>query len=600
MPADVYEDSLELTVGILEAVLPDNGQYVSTAYPNPSLKPTGRTEKRTFRTVVLENPYIKATIVPDLGGRILRLLDKRTSAEILPMESLLPQPMGLRGVEMPQGIQIRYGNSDRLNALGTVNVQPVPPDDDEDDAGVWIGEIGVGLSLNALVSIPPDAAELHIELRMFNRLLANSPYNGGLSLGLPDVKTNVSSIHDLAHGFGFVAYSKSRDCGLSVWCDDADTTSARHNAGRLLISRFSPRAKFSLGPRQLDTWRFRINPISSLGWNPAASPDLAVEVSSKGCRIQAHRKLVNPKLLVLTKAGQSLESSLTVYPELIHEISFQSLPSKAREIAIIESDMVRLRHQVGARFAPLDSRRLSLDEVATQETKSRLQTKPALLQRASLLPTVRAEALLLKAASLSGTGGRPVEAAHHLEQALLYNSEDHLAWWHKALLERGLQPETAELADILNAHFLAPLEPALRAEGFLGQAQTMVRDANPILAPLEEAPEQFIEVACALLEINLLAEASRFLDEALRHLDLPMLHYLQAHALLSGTNMRVDAAQHVQAASSAAYAPPFPWRQTELNALRALEVAFPDDPRIKQYLLSATLYKGPQSILSTR
>jgi len=263
-------------------------------------------------------------------------------------------------------------------------------------------------------------------------------------------------------------------------------------------------------------------------------------------------------------------------------------------------DIVRLRHHVGARFAPLDSRRISLDEVATQETKARLQPKPAFLQHASILPTMRAQALLLKAASLSGTGGRPVEAAQHLEQALLYNSEDHLAWWHKALLERRLQPETAELADILNAHFLAPLEPALRAEGFLGQPQTMVRDANPILAPLEEAPEQFIEVACALLEINFLAEASRFLDESLRHLDLPILHYLQAYALLSGTNMRVDAAQHVQAAAHSPFAPPFPWRQTEINALKALEVAFPEDPRIKQYLLATTLYKGPQSILSTR
>lgn len=365
-----------------------------------------------------------------------------------------------------------------------------------------------------------------------------------------------------------------------------------------MISRFSPKAKFALGPRQLDTWRLRINPLSGLGSNPAASPEIAVEVSSKGCRIQAHRKLSNAKLLVLTKAGQSLESGLTIYRELVHEVSFESLPSKAKEIAIIESDIVRVRHQIGARFAPLDSRRVSLDEIATQETRSRLQTKPGLLQRATLLPSVRPQALLLQAATLSGSAGRPVEAAQHLEQALLYNSEDHLAWWHKSLIERGLQPEASESPDILNAHFLAPVEPALRAQGFLGQPQTMVRDASPILAPLEEAPEQFIEVACALLEINLLAEASRFLDEALRHLDLPMLHYLQAYALLKGTNMRVDAAQHVQAANTA-FTPPFPWRQTEINALKTLEAAFPEEARIQQYLLATTLYKGPQSILSS-
>ena len=69
MAAEVYEDQIELTVGILEAVLPDSGQYLSTAYPYPSLKPTGRNDTRMFRAIVLENPYLRATIVPDLGGR---------------------------------------------------------------------------------------------------------------------------------------------------------------------------------------------------------------------------------------------------------------------------------------------------------------------------------------------------------------------------------------------------------------------------------------------------------------------------------------------------------------------------------------------------
>src|SRR5437764_7510714 len=160
MPADVYEDSLELTVGILEAVLPDSGQYLSSAYPYPSLKPTGRSERRMFRTIVLENAFLSATIVPDLGGRILRLLDKRTGAEVFPIESLKLESGGLRGLELPHGIQVRYGNSDRHNSLGSVNYLPLPAESEEDDAGIWIGEVGVGLSFNALISIPPDAAEL--------------------------------------------------------------------------------------------------------------------------------------------------------------------------------------------------------------------------------------------------------------------------------------------------------------------------------------------------------------------------------------------------------------------------------------------------------
>src|SRR5579885_1152320 len=144
MPAEVYEDRLELTVEILEAVLPDNGQYLASAYPYPSLRSTDRTETRIFRSVVLENGFLKATILPDLGGRLLRLLDKRLGAEIFPIAPLRTISAGVRGVEIPQGLQIQYANADRLNATGTVSYQALPADDEDEDAGVWIGEVSAG------------------------------------------------------------------------------------------------------------------------------------------------------------------------------------------------------------------------------------------------------------------------------------------------------------------------------------------------------------------------------------------------------------------------------------------------------------------------
>lgn len=597
MAAEVYEDSLELSVGILEAVLPDSGQYLRSAYPYPSLKPTGRMEIRRFRTVVLENPYLRATIVPDLGGRILRLLDKRTNTEIFPEAPLHVETGGQRGVEVAHGIQFRYANADRLNALGTVQYRLTPADEEGDDAGVWLGEVAPGLSSNILVSIPPDAAELHIEMRMLNRVIGNTPYNGSLSIGLPDAKPNLSTVHVVEGHPGFVLHSKKRDCGISVWCDDSTTASVRHEKGRLLLNRFGPKAKFSLGARQLDTWKFSIVPHSGLGFTPCTAPALALEVGSKGSKLQVARRVTDYKLLVLTKAGQSFESTINAYPEKIVEFDFAGLPARATEVAVLNSGReVILRHLIGSRFAPLSlNRRKNLDAIATKETKSRNDIQLALgslKSSAKLLPTSRYEAHLLSAIAAMPSA----QAEQELEQALLYNSEDHLAWWMKAVCKRSAQDDQQEMPELLNAHYLAPLEPALRAESFLSQPMAQGREANPILRPLRDTPEQFIEAACLLLEIGSVADASRFIDEAMRHEDLPMLRFLQAYALLRETKMLTEAASHIQAGSAKPFAPPFPWRPAEITALRLLAERFPQEARIKEYLAVAEKF-APQMLI---
>jgi len=596
MPAEVYEDSLELTVGILEAVLPDSGQYLKSAYPFPSLKSTGRSERRTFRTIVLENAFLRATIVPDLGGRILRVFDKRTSAEILPIEPVTTVDGGTRGVEAPQGIQVRYTNADRPNALSTVNYQLVPADDEEDNAAVWIGEVGIGLSFNALISVPPDSSELNIELRLFNRLIGNTPYNGGISICLPDAKSYLSSIHPVADERGFVLYSKSRDCGLSVWTEAAKTLAVAEENKRLTLHRFGSKSKFALGPRQLDTLKFRIVPHSGLGHLPAVCSQLAMEVGSKGIALQATKRLENFKLLVLTKDGQSFESPIDAYAEHRKEISFASLSSRVSEVAVMDADRnVLLRHIVGSRFAPIRMRhRDAMDASANEETKLRRQMEKVLVTNpefAKTLPSVRFEAHLLSAMRGASAGSDAL-----LEQALIYNGEDHLTWWMKAIYKRLASGAQEESAELLNAHYLAPLEPALRGEGFLTQPSAQGRGANPILKPLAESPEQFIEVACLLIDLDLHSEASRFIDEALRHEDIPMLHYLQAFLLMQGTRMAVEAADQVRAASSKPFAPPFPWRKAEINALESLSSSFPNDDRLRQYLVATSLYSGPHPL----
>src|SRR5262249_29949412 len=140
---------------------------------------------RQFRVVILENPYLRVSIFPSLGGRILSLFDKRTSTEILPPWSpLVPPAGGRRGAHLREGIQLRLDGEDRLNSMGTVALQMEEPEDEDAPAGVWIAESAManGLSFHLLVSLPPDRAEVRFEARILNRTFAPLPYDGELAL----------------------------------------------------------------------------------------------------------------------------------------------------------------------------------------------------------------------------------------------------------------------------------------------------------------------------------------------------------------------------------------------------------------------------------
>jgi hypothetical protein len=156
-----------------------------------------------------------------------------------------------------------------------------------------------------------------------------------------------------------------------------------------------------------------------------------------------------------------------------------------------------------------------------------------------------------------------------------------LLWWDKALAAR--LDEQDNQSEILNAHFLAPLEPALRAESFLSQPISLDPEPNRLLASLEENAEEFIEVACLLIEAGLYDQASRWIDESLRHRDLPMLRYLMAYCLLTATRLGAEASDQIRIAAQSPVAPPFPYRDLEKTVIDVLRKSFPDDRNLEVY-----------------
>ena len=182
--------------------------------------------------------------------------------------------------------------------------------------------------------------------------------------------------------------------------------------------------------------------------------------------------------------------------------------------------------------------------------------------------------------------GRFTSANLEFEQALLYNGEDHLTWWLKAVATRLSGEAVDESTDLLNAHYLAPLEPALRAEAFLSQPQGPRNGPSAVLKSLDKLPDDFIEVACHLVEAGLFDQAGRWLDEALLHANLAMLKYLLAYCCLRA-GMEADAATQVTSASLAPVVPPYPWRSIEIRVLTDLCDRFPNDLTMHGYLAMA-------------
>lgn len=539
MATELFEDTVDLTVEILETEPIAPGP----SYPMPRLRRTGSSAARTFQTAILENLYLRVTLAPSLGGRLVSLFDKRTGTEILPQETIFTSE-GRRGVALRTGMVLRLDGEDRLNALGSVSTMLQESEDPESPGSILIAETSLanGLSFHLRFFLASDRAELILEGRISNRTLQPKPYDGELAFFVGEGTWD-----------GATFYSPGRSAGFALFSEEL-FEGARHENGVLRFARFGePRL---LSGRQVDTWTVRLAPLSGLGAEPVATPHGAISIDAEQTRIQTTAKRMGHKLVILTEDGRTLEAPVDIYPEHVLEIPHQNLGASPNAIVLLDP----AREEILKVPPPLKEKRVGLlRETFDPGTRYLAYTRlgiDALRERDF------------------------AKADERFEQALMYNADDPLLWWEKALLRRLAEPDN-ENAELLNAHYLAPLEPALRAEAFLAQPLDLGRDPSPLLASLEENPEEFIEVACLHIEHGQLDQASRWIDEALRHQDLAMLRILMAFCLLKGTQMVTEAAEHLAAANRVP-GPPYPWREVELDAIRALLERFPLDEHLQR------------------
>ncbi|MCH8979391.1 MAG: DUF5107 domain-containing protein [Armatimonadetes bacterium] len=591
MPSTVFEDRMDVAVRTVEPVAFDLGGPGFAAYPYHRLDLTGRIEQGSLEIVVLENQYLRVTVCPGLGGRIICLHDRRTGIDVIPQPGeIVPTPGGPRGLELPHGLLFFADRPDPAGGMDRVDHVVHEPEGDGPAAVLLHGLVlGTGLSWQVCLTLPPDEAAVLVELRAHNRTLLPEPYSCGCSISY-DGDSSLSAS-------GPAVYSRELDAGLA-FCGKFEAWRCRD--GRAVAHCV---LNGVLAPREAVEHRWRIVPVSGLGGLTGAGAEVCAHVADGELRLQSSSRLAGHKVFLLTDDGQTVETDADLYPEHVFSADLSGLACPAVAVSVRDpkrrallefrldggtpAPLAATESEVGASMLRARDAALnapngpgSLEEAMYGEAKLlHAGGTDQMVDPASLPINLRGPGHLLQAAREARAGDFR-EAGESLEHALSTLADDHLVWWQLAVVKRLSGEAGEDRPELLNAHFLSPLEPALRGEAFLAMDQAMGKEPSPVLERLTADPDGLHEAVHLLVESGLFGEAARLADEAFRHGPQPLLRYLIAWCLLQGTRMDVEAGEHVRRAAESSIGPPYPWRRLECVAVTELASRFPDDDRL--------------------
>ncbi|MEI7576373.1 MAG: hypothetical protein WCK51_05730 [Armatimonadota bacterium] len=566
MPVQVYEDSLELLIDVLT----EDG-FTNASWPLPQLKSHEPKVARVVRTVILENEYLKLTIVPELGGRLWEVSDKRSIGSAFGggTEVFLNNSASA-GVEYRRGLLVSSGVAHHSRSLARADFLVDNPDAEDSSPSVIITQPGSS-SIKTRYSLSPGDARVRVEVTVHNRTRESIPYESNtvwIENEHYNVVYNPDSIFAGTFCLNFEPGTFEKP-NAGVWKED------------LQLWRRVPGA--TLGPGQADSYSFYLTPVKGINTVSSCNefgvghlhvPAKPVDENSKeppnrpAFFFRASRIILGAKLLIQNDSGATFEMPVDLYPEKVHYSDLTSIPWKVVAAELRDSNGATIASVLPPKeffepeYEPFPTPQLTLLRVK--------QLSDAQLLNLTSDFTLRVPAYLELAARATERGDYQ-RADTCYEHALLFNGDDPLAWWAKSVNRRigNLDDENAERTELLNAHYLSPLEPCLRAEAFLAQPRNHGKDPSPLLASFNDVPENFVEVACQLIQARFFEEAAYFIDEALRHQNLGMLHYLHAHLLSRKGGMEMEVASRVQMGTKAKF-PPMPYRDLEREILSKL------------------------------
>ena len=171
-------------------------------YPYPRLDHgrVGAPSPQTYRTIVLENRYTQLTILPDLGGRIYKWIDKTSGRNLFYQNPVIkPTQWGNRGWWLATG-GMEWALPTDEHGLSEASPWDYETYQDGENAGVVLSntEKHSGLQSEIIISLDTDHNYFTLIPRIFNPTDAPVNYkfwiNGMFTLGAPSLTPGIEFV----------------------------------------------------------------------------------------------------------------------------------------------------------------------------------------------------------------------------------------------------------------------------------------------------------------------------------------------------------------------------------------------------------------------
>jgi hypothetical protein len=181
----VWEQSITLTsYGWQDALQPTAADDPIYPYPRLNFDAVGGPAPRSYTAVFLQNDYVQAVVVPELGGRILRWTDRTTGRQLCYANPVIkPTRWGYRGWWLATGgIEWAFP----VNEHGLNEYRPWSYERLWNGVRVWDVDDRTGLRIEIIIQIEADGSALIISPRLSNPTSENQRFqfwiNGMLTL----------------------------------------------------------------------------------------------------------------------------------------------------------------------------------------------------------------------------------------------------------------------------------------------------------------------------------------------------------------------------------------------------------------------------------
>ncbi len=130
---------------------------------------TDRREMRTYKAIYLENEYLKAIILPELGGRLYSLYDKVGNREVFYRNNVVKYGLvSLRGAWISGGIEFNFPNGHTVVTVSLVASRLLTNSDGSATAVVGGMDWVTGMHWEVALTLRPRRARLEQRVTLFN------------------------------------------------------------------------------------------------------------------------------------------------------------------------------------------------------------------------------------------------------------------------------------------------------------------------------------------------------------------------------------------------------------------------------------------------